>query len=77
MVIETMCARPGVRRQQMTTTIEATMSKRPQQNTHIHGDPAAPNIRDPEQKGDKLERHPTPPHKNPLEKPHPEQPEHN
>lgn len=50
------------------------MSKRPQ-NTHLHGDPAAPNVRDPEQKGDELEQHPTPHKKDHTHREHPEQPE--
>ena len=54
------------------------MSKSPQQNTHLQGDPAAPNVRDPRQKGDELDRHPEPAPKNAAAKEgHPEQPADN
>jgi len=36
------------------------MSKRPQQNTHLHGDPAAGNVRDPRQTNSELEDRPAP-----------------
>jgi hypothetical protein len=41
------------------------MSKRPQQNTHLHGDPAAANIRDPRQTNHELAEQPTPKRKVP------------
>jgi hypothetical protein len=41
------------------------MSKRPQQNTHLHGDPAASNVRDPRQTNHELEDHPAPKRKAP------------
>ena len=54
------------------------MSKRPQQNSHLHGDPAAPNVRDPGQKGDELNRHPEPAPRDAAAKDaHPEQPAEN
>jgi len=70
----TMCAISTMGRPHRTPQKEARMSKRPQ-NTHLHGDPAALNIRDPEQKGDELSRQPTPPHKDHAQHDHPEQPE--
>lgn len=45
------------------------MSKRPRtSNTHGAPDPAAANIRDPEQKNDELKRHDTPAYEDPSQR---------
>jgi hypothetical protein len=45
------------------------MSKRPHtSNTRLNPDPAAGNIRDPEQKNDELERHDTPAYEDPSQR---------
>ncbi len=44
------------------------MSKRPDtQKTHFNSDPAAANVRDPQQKGDELQKHATPRREDPTQ----------
>jgi hypothetical protein len=51
------------------------MSKRPHKSTtHLGPDPAAGNIRDPEQRNDELERHDTPRHEDPTQRNKPRPP---
>lgn len=52
---------PSLRPSYDDPPMESAMSKRPHTpNTRLNPDPAAGNIRDPEQKNDELERHDTP-----------------
>ena len=49
--------------------VEGSMSKRkPNAQIHFDSDPARPNVRDPEQKNDELERHDHPRQTDPAER---------